>query len=192
MIARDCIDLAVALTADRDAENLLEKLDKSEQLSESESKKLSKLIAGVNIAVDTIASRYYETVKTKTVTSDAEQKVPYEALAHRVYDIIEVRDSAGFKVDFYTLPFNVYLPKKSTEYTIKFKFLPEKISTVTAELELLPIVSVKAVAYLMASDIYLSRGLYDESKFWFNNFDSLMTQAISGRRVRTLNSKHLI
>lgn len=182
----DCIKTVVNLIGDQDMGAVIEKIESGEELVDSDTKILNRYINGLNIAVDTIASRYYQNIKTVRVVSDSEQRIPYEALDERLYEVLEVVGPAGSKVEFYSLPFSVFVPKKLTQYTVKFKYLPKKASQIEDDVEVLPFVSERAIGYLMASDIMLSRNLYDESKFWFNNFDSIMTQAVATRRVRSL------
>lgn len=192
MQARECVEMAVGLVADRNMEKILEKIDQGKELLEVESALVKKYMSSINIAVDTIASRYYETRAEKDAVSDSEKKIDYSLLADRIYDVVRVTDAAGGQVEFYQLPFNLYVPQKNTLYTVEYKYLPKKAVGLDSELELLPVVPSKAVAYLMASDISLARGLYDESKFFFSKFDSEMTQVVSRRRSRTLRAINLL
>lgn len=186
MKARDVIELVSNLIGDQDIEAILVKKDSNEELTGQDEKKLNRYISGLNIAVDTIASRYYQNIKTVKAVSDEEQRIPYEALDERLLEVVEVLDRVGRKVEFYSLPFSLYLPSRNSEYLVKFKYLPKKVVEIKDEVEVLPFVSNRAIAYLMASDIMLSKNLYDESKFWFNSFDSIMTQAVATRRMRTI------
>ena len=193
MKVKDCIEFAVGLTHDHDLKEVLKKVDSGQELTEEEGAILSRYINGVNIAVDTIASRYYQNIKEVTVKSDLECRVMYQALDERVYEVVSVKEKqTGVDVDFYTLPFSLYLPKGNTEYVVRFKYLPTKALSSDDELEVLPFVPLRAIGYLMASDIYLSKSLYDEAKFWFNSFENEINGAVARRRMRTLNIKKLV
>lgn len=192
MTAKECVGFVVSLVNDREMEKILEKLDAGETLSNDEKKLEKRYISGLNIAVDTISSRYYSCEKEVRVVSDNEQKILYEALSPRVYEVLSVKEASGQDVDFYTLPFSVYVPKIKHEYKVKFKYLPQKVDSLADEVNILPFVPVRAVAYLMASDLLLTKNLYDEARFWFNNFESVMNQVVAKRRVRTLNISRLI
>ena len=190
MKARECIEFAVSLVHDKDAEGMLSAVE--EELTDEQKVILKRYLSGVNSAVDTIASRYYDSEKEVRVTSDIEQRISYNALDERVYEIVWVKEMGGSKVQFYGLPFSLFVPKRNHEYVVKFKFLPAKATGLDDELEILPFVPMRAIGYLMASDICLSKNLYDEAKFWFNNFESVLNQAKTARRMRTLNIKHLL
>lgn len=186
MTAREVIEFAVKLNADREMETLLESVG-----FDADEKILKNYINSLNIAVDTIYSRYYFNTKTMNVVSDSESRVPYEALSERLFEIIKVKNKRGEEVEFYSLPFSLYLPKPLTEYVVSFKFLPRKVVSIDDEVEVLPFISIKAIAYLMVSDIYLARGMYDESKFFFSKFEADITGAISTKRARTLKYTNL-
>ena len=192
MIARDVIKEVMRLVGDFDGEDILNKIDENSSLDANETKCLNRYISGLNIAVDTIASKYYTTTKEVFVTSDSEKRVEYTALDERVCDIISVRDLSNLNVEFYSLPFSLFLPKKHTRYLVKFKFLPKKVTNLTDEVEILPFVPLLSISYLMASDIFLAKNLYDESRFWFSKFESSISSAVASRRMRTLNVNRLI
>jgi len=190
MRAVEVIEDVARLVGDKDVLDVL--LKPSDELTEKETKAIRRYLSGVNIAVDTIASRYYANLREVVVSSDNEAKVEYLALDERVCEIMSVKDAGGFEVDFFSLPFHLYLPKKNSKYLVKFKFLPRKVEKIDDELEILPFIPLSAISYLMASDIFLAKNLYDESRFWFSKFESVINQAVSSRRMRTLNFTRLI
>ena len=184
MTVRECVSEVAEVLGDKEMQDILNKYG---ELSADEKQAVNKYINGLNIAVDTIASRYYTSVREVKVLADEESRVDYNALSSRVYEIISVKDSlSGRGVDYYTLPFCLYVPTGSKEYLVKFKFLPEKCVSLEDKVELLPFVSIRAVVYLMVSDMCLTKNLYDESRFWFNKFETVMTEAVTKRRMRTL------
>ena len=186
----DCVSEVAHILGDSEMESVI---NGDGELSQEQRKLKARYIAGLNIAVDTIASRYYTSVREIKVVSDSDQRIDYSALASRVYEVVSVREANGGQgVDYYTLPFCLYVPCAKKEYFVKFKFLPEKCEGFDDEVELLPFVSPRAVVYLMISDILLSKNIYDESKFWFSKFESEMTQAVSSRRMRTLKVSKII
>ena len=131
-------------------------------------------------------------IKEVQVVTGIDSRVEYAALDERVYEILEVTDDSGAKVEFYSLPFSLYLPKAKAKYRVKFKFLPRKVENLSDAVEILPFVPLSAIAYLMVSDILLAKNLYDESKYWFTRFESIMTQAVSSRRMRSLGVNRLL
>jgi len=190
MTVLECVSEVAKILGDTEMEPVM---DGSVELTDEQVKLKNRYITGLNIAVDTIASRYYTSVREVRVVSDSDQRIDYGALSPRVYEIVSVREANGGQgVDYYTLPFCLYVPSAKKEYVVKFKFLPEKCEDFDDEVELLPFVSPRAVIYLMVSDILLSKNIYDESKFWFSKFESEMTQAVSNRRMRTLKVSKII
>ena len=184
MVVREVALEVAEILGDKDAEKTI---NKNGPLTDDENKVITKYINGLNIAVDTIASRYYTSVRETRVTADNENRIDYDKLASRVYEIISVKNALnGQGVDYYTLPFCLYVPSGGRDYLVKFKFLPEKCLNLDDNIELLPFVSSRALVYLMVSDMLLSKALYDESRFWFNKFESIMTEAVTNRRMRTL------
>ena len=192
MVAREIINEVAHMVGDLEFVKILEKIDSAEELSVVETKQVGRYVSGLNIAVDTIASKYYLNVKEVAVTTDNEARVDYSALDDRVYEIVKVKNDCGCLVEFYSLPFSLYLPKRNTKYFVKFKFLPKKVETIDDEVVILPFVPVRAICYLMVSDILLAKGLYDESRFWFSKFESVITQAVNSRRMRTLGVSRLV
>lgn len=184
MTVKECVSEVAEILGDKEMQDLLKK---EGELTDEERSVVNRYLNGLNISVDTIASRYYTSVREVKVVADEESRIDYNALSSRVYEIISVKDSvSGRGVDYYTLPFCLYVPTGSKEYLVKFKFLPEKCVALEDRVELLPFVSIRAVVYLMVSDMCLSKNLYDESRFWFNKFETVMTEAVTKRRMRTL------
>lgn len=192
MVARDIINEVSHMVGDLEFNQILEKIDGDEELSAVQQKQVDRYISGLNIAVDTIASRYYLNLKEVAVTTDNEARVDYSALDDRVYEIVRVKNDCGCSVEFFSLPFSLYLPKRNTKYFVKFKFLPKKVEHIGDDVCILPFVPVRAICYLMVSDILLTKGLYDESRFWFSKFESVITQAVASRRMRTLGVNRLV
>ena len=192
MVAREIINEVSHMVGDLEFVKILEKFDGGEDLSVTDAKQIDRYIGGLNIAVDTIASRYYLNLKEVFVTTDNDARVDYSALDDRVYEIVKVKNEIGLSVEFYSLPFSLYLPKRNTRYQVKFKYLPRKVVTLEDEVMILPFVPTRAICYLMVSDILLAKGLYDESRFWFSKFESVITQAVASRRMRTLGVNRLI
>lgn len=192
MTVDEIISYTSNLIGDKAIEKISDKIRDEEAITPSERKEFKRYLTGINTAVDTIASQYYTLEREIFVTSDDESCVEYSSLADRVCDILQVKDMSGSRVKFYALPFSLYLPKPKTRYLVKFRYRPQKVNFIDDELELLPFVPIEAVGYLMASDIVLAKGLYDESKFWFSKFESVMQRVLSGRRMRTLNFDALI
>lgn len=190
MTVRECAKEVSQILGDKEMEEIL---SKNEELTTEENDIVSRYLNGLNIAVDTIASRYYTSVREVRVRADEEMRIDYNSLASRVYEIVSVKDSlTGQGVDYWTLPFCLYVPSGSREYLVKFKFLPDRCTSLDDNVELLPFVSIRAVVYLMVSDMCLAKNLYDESRFWFNKFETIMTQAVANRRMRTLKVGKLI
>lgn len=192
MTVDEVISFVAGLVGDKDIEGVIGKIREEEALTPAERKTFRRYLSGINIAVDTIASRYYTMQKELFVTTGSESSVEYSSLSERVCDVLSVRDMAGNKVEFYVLPFSLCLPKRNTRYLVKFRYLPKEVRDVNDELELLPFVPLEAVGYLMASDILLAKRLYDEAKFWFAKFESVMQRVLSTRRMRTLMFDKLI
>ena len=190
MLVREVASAVAEILGDKEAEGAINKIG---ELTEDENKVVTKYINGLNIAVDTIASRYYTSVRETRVQADIEDRIDYDNLSSRVYEVISVKDAlTGQGVDYYTLPFCLYVPSGNKEYLVKFKFLPDKCTSLDDSVELLPFVSSRAVVYLMVSDMMLGKALYEESRFWFNKFETLMTEAVSNRRMRTLKVGRMI
>lgn len=190
MTVLECVSEVVGILGDAE---MVPVIEGETELTTDQVKLKNRYISGLNIAVDTIASRYYASVREVRVVSDEERRIDYNALSPRVYEVLSVREANGGQgVDYYTLPFCLYVPNAKKEYVVKFKFLPEKCEDLDEEIDLLPFVSPRAVVYLMVSDILLSKNIYDESKFWFSKFESEMTQAVSNRRMRTLKVSKII
>ena len=190
MTVRECVSEVAQIIGDKEMEELL---NKNTERNADEEALVGRYLNGLNIAVDTIASRYYTSVREVNVRADEEMRIDYNALSSRVYEIISVKDRlTGQGVSYYTLPGCLYVPSGSREYAVKFKFLPEKCGSLEDEVELLPFVSIRAVVYLMVSDMCLAKNLYDESRFWFNKFESIMTEAVANRRMRTLKFGSII
>lgn len=192
MTVDEIISYTSNLIGDKSIEKIADKIRNEEAITSSERREFKRYLTGINVAVDTIASQYYTLEREIFVTSDGESSVEYSSLADRVCDVLSVRDMSGARVKFYALPFSLYLPKPKTRYLVKFRYRPKKVNNIDDELELLPFVPIEAVGYLMASDIVLAKGLFDEAKFWFSKFESVMQRVLSGRRMRTLNFDALI
>ena len=192
MTAWEVIVETARLIGDKELETIIDKSQAGESLTAEENKKLKRYISGLNIAVDTIASRYYMNLREIKVTSSSDARVEYSELDDRVYEIVNVHDESGVAVEFYSLPFSLYLPKRNTRYLVKFKFLPRRVEEVSDEVMILPFVPITAICYLMVSDIMLAKNLYDESRFWFSKFESCINKAVSSRRMRTLCVSKLV
>ena len=125
MTVRECASEVAQILGDKDMERIL-KMDG--ELEDDDQVIVNRYLNGLNIAVDTIASRYYTSVREVNVRADEENRIDYDSLASRVYEIVSVKDSlTGQGVDYYTLPFCLYVPNGNKEYSVRFKFLPEKI-----------------------------------------------------------------
>lgn len=192
MKAVDVICRVAEILGDNELDSIITKKQAGEELSTKEEKRLSRAINGLNIAVDTICSRYYSCSKTVHAISDNDAKVSYKSLASRVYEIEEVTTVVGEKVEFYALPFSVYLPASNCAYNFKIKVLPTRVTAISDEVEVMPFIDDVTIAYLMISDIMLSVSSFDESKFWFSKFEERMIEILSRRRTRFLAVKRLI
>ena len=116
--------------------------------------------------------------------------------------ILTDSDSAGFRIRNHIrnclgdIPVkNAYIPE--IEGKEKRKDTPSKegflgVEGVDDELGVLPFVTINAVGYLMASDIFLAKNLYEESRFWFSKFESVINQSVTSKRMRTLGFGRLI
>ena len=59
-------------------------------------------------------------IKEKKVKSSSEATIDYLEIDKSVYKIISVKNAEGLPVEFYDLPFALYVPKANTEYTIEY------------------------------------------------------------------------
>ena len=188
----DVIRRAIDFVGDLKMEEILKKLEYADSLTSDEELVQQKYINGLNLAVDTIASRYYSSIAKTKVVSDDDSKIAYADLDERVYEVVKVVNKSGVAVEHYSLPFSLLVPKPNTEYEVSFKFLPAKVESLFDQVQVLPIIDEKIVAFLMASDLCLACGQYTESKFWFSEFERGVSQAIASRRMRTLAVSKLI
>lgn len=192
MKAVDVIKRAVEFVGDLEMESIFTSINYGDTLTYEQQQRMTKYINGVNLAVDTIASRYYSSVGRKKVVSDAESKIYYSDLDSRVYEVVKVVNRAGEVVEHYALPFSLLVPNAGSSYEVVFKYLPSRVNGLNDEIEILPFVNERAVAMLLASDLCLSAGQYTESKFWFSKFEGEMSQAVTSRRMRTLAVSRLL
>ena len=192
MRAFDCMEKACAMLGDAKGERALELINSGESLSGDEQFVFRNYMNALNIALDTICSRYYANVARKVVTSDKDSKINYSDLDLRVYEVVAVKRVSGDVVEHYSLPFSLLVPKPNTEYVVIYKYLPPKVTREFQNLEVMPCVDINTVAYLMASDISLANGLYADSKFWFSEFEASINRTLASRRMRTLAVSRLI
>ena len=182
MNASEVITIAGTLIGDSDAKEIDEK---NEEV-------VKRYISALNIAVDTISTKYYSLIKRMDLVSDGEAKISYDALDGRLFEVVSVTNKRGQEVEYFSLPFCLYLPEAYRSYEVKYKYLPEKVTSLDSDLPVLPFVSKETIGYLLASDLCLSRGMFEESKFWFNAFENSINRALSSRRARTVLNKKLI
>lgn len=163
------------------------------ELSVSQRDRLKRYINALNIALSTIATQYLHLYNLTSCVSNSDAKIDYPLIGENLYEIIKVKESATNKVvDFFALPFSLYLPKKNTSYDILYSFLPKRLKSLDEEVESFSEVPLRVVSLLMASDLSLASMLYDESKILADKFEKEMSRIIGFRLRKKLPVAPLI
>ena len=186
MRAKECIKLAASFLADKKMEELLDKCTEEniENFTGGEQKLLGSYLGAFNIAVKTIAAEEISLTNVERLVSDSEARIFYSAFNSDVYEIKMVVDKElDAVVDFFSLPFGVYVPKAGREYLVRYKYLPREVESIEDEVELDPRVNKTLVAKLMASDLLMAKNVYDEASLWRSEYKKEAARLARPRKV---------
>lgn len=194
MVALDCVKITAGFLSDVVMLEILEKIeeDSGASLTKAEKIKVREYLGAVNIALSTIAVEEMNLRNKKIVVSTDEAKINYSDLCDRLYEVEKVFDLRLGCVDFYALPFSLFVPKPNTEYEVCFKYLPKKVETLFEEIEISPLILPEIIARLMASDILLSKNSYDEASVWREEYRKSMASAKVNNKRRILPYRKLV
>lgn len=185
------------LLGDKKLTSLIEskiKKDEIDGFSAEEVKKIDEYLCSFNFAVRSIASEDLPIFNIEKIKTDNEGKVLYDDFLYEVYRINSVVDKTKDKrVQFLALPFSVYLPSINKEYFVKYSYLPAKVTSINAEIELPREWTGKLVSYYMASDILLKKASYEEHSFFKKEYvKALASVHIKSQRGKFVAMQRLI
>lgn len=191
----DVIKIASVLTSDQKMQEVIDKITLNTQSLTSEEERLAQFyLSSFNLAVKTIASEDLGVFEIEKLVSDDGCKINYDRFGEEVFSIKEVVDKRlDARVEFFALPFSLYVPMANREYLVKYAYLPKKPSSLQEEVAFPPYWTAKLVAYLMASDIFLSKALYDEHSYYKNEYIKTLKKVVSKKAsARVLASRPLM
>lgn len=185
MIVKDCILEASRYLGDDEVASIIKKIENNKDLSQKEEEKYRNYLGAFNVATATIVVEELGLTSVEKLTSDENSKIDYDAFDERVYEVLKVVDKKLDRVvDYYSLPFALYVPNKNREYLVRYKYLPKKVDSLDGEVLISPLVVPSVLAKLMVSDLLLARGSYEEASIWKSEYRRSLSFALSKRAVK--------
>ena len=142
------------------------------QPSEETSRIVQGLVGCFNLVENELAVDYLPLVCEETLSTDREGNIEYARLSKKVAYIISVRDECGRIVKAKRMP--THLALGGGEYTVRYAALPAK-KTAADRCEYETGVSARLLAYGVAAEYCLHKGLYAERAAWDKKYkDALL------------------
>ena len=170
MKARELIVLAAEFVGEELLEHVNGYFDYGESLGEMP---VVELLSSFNGVQEELASKYIPLIteeEIETVTG----AVPYTVLSKRVSRIVRVTNEWGMSVRFDL--YDEYFKTCVGRLKVKYTYLPNEKDT-EDEVEFDLYVTKRLIAYGMAADYCLKKGLYDEAEMWDKKYKTAIRDA---------------
>lgn len=163
MTVKDILMLACEFVGEKE---LIEKVKSAETLDDIETEKLDTLLSCFNLVNQEIASDYLPYL-TKEEVSDVGGRIFYADLSKKVVNVYEVKNKFGFSVPFKN--FSNYIEVEGGVKSVIYSFLPENMGSEDT-VEFYNGLSARILAYGVASEFLLVRGISEDAEIWEERF----------------------
>lgn len=168
-------------------EDILEELQSIENdETTSQSKDLRLLIDISNLVIREVCEEYSPIVSIEKIESNSVCQILLANLSKQFLKTIWVKNENGEKETFNTYSTFIKVAKPYKVFEICYQYQPEKFE-LDDEIEISPEISIRLLAYGVASEFCLTELLFDESIMWDTRFKSSIQNAVrktSGRKLK--------
>lgn len=178
--------------------NFLNLDDLSKYLSGQEESKssevthvLNQLIVYLNYVVREITKDYFPLYETEKILSDGECKIYFNKLTRKAIQIKDIKNILNASVHYSIYPEYIKTELQNSEYKITYSYIPKEVESEEDEIELPFGLDYFIVAYAVASEMCMARGLYEEAQFWESKFLSSLRSIKTRSRERRFFARRL-